>query len=99
MFVLQNTPAEVLELPNLEATRLDSEIITTRFDLEIHWWQTDETLSARVIYNTDLFHKETIERLASHYEMLLESVASDPAQRLFDLLIASPLESQQMVEQ
>jgi non-ribosomal peptide synthetase component F len=99
MFAFQNAPMGAFKLPNLKTIMLIPETVITRFDLEVFWLQTDETLSLRMVYNMDLFHKETIERLVSHYCMLLRSIVDNPAQRLFELPMVTSQEWQQLVEQ
>ena len=44
-----------------------------------------ETLRGSLEYNRDLFEAESITRLISHFERLLESIASDPQQRVSEL--------------
>jgi len=40
-------------------------------------------------YNTDLFEKSTIQRMVKKYQMLLESIVTNPDQCLNDLLLLS----------
>jgi len=52
---------------------------TSRFDLELFVSiRADGGLNGRVVYAARLFDVKTIERLADHYRLLLESVASQP---------------------
>jgi non-ribosomal peptide synthetase component F len=99
MFALQNAPMEIFELPKMRTTLLIPETVITRFDLEIFWLQTDETLSLRVVYNSNLFQQQTIDRMVSHYYMLLRSIVENPAQRLFELPMVTTQEWQQLIEQ
>jgi amino acid adenylation domain-containing protein len=48
-------------------------------------------------YNTDLFDETTIQRMLGHYHTLLESIVSDPAQRVAFLPLLTPPEREQML--
>jgi amino acid adenylation domain-containing protein len=79
LFVLQNTPAiPVLELGDIhaEATALTSE--TAKYELTLNIQETAEGLKCSIEYNTDLYERETIIRMAGHYQQLLASVSGSP---------------------
>jgi amino acid adenylation domain-containing protein len=57
----------------------------------------DGALSATVQYKRDLFEPETIARLAGHYRMLLENVASDPDCRISALSLLTPAEWHRLI--
>jgi non-ribosomal peptide synthetase component F len=62
--------------------------------------ELSERLWVRWSYNTDLFDESRIERMHSHYEMLLHSIVADPEERLNSLNILTAAEqSQQAAEQ
>jgi amino acid adenylation domain-containing protein len=96
MFVLQNAPDEVIELPELRLHPLPAERGAAQFDLSLHIFESAEGLKAVFEYNTDLFEKQTIERLACHYQILLEAIVADPEQRLSDLPLLTEVERSQM---
>jgi amino acid adenylation domain-containing protein len=50
-------------------------------------------------YNTDLFDEATIQRMAGHYQALLESIAADPEQRVSQLPLLSEAERRQLLVQ
>jgi len=97
MFALQNMPAEELQLPGLTLSSFPIEIIKVRFDIEIHLWEKPEGLSGMVVYNTDLFEDATIARLMGHYETLLESIVTDPEQRISELPLLTAAERHQLL--
>nr|AHZ46177.1 NRPS [uncultured bacterium 14-4D] len=85
MFILQNAPQSDFEFPgvNVEAVGVDTQ--SSMFDLTLSMDEHDQGLRAVFEYNTDLFDRETIERLASHYQRILEAVVADtecPVSRL-----------------
>ncbi|MGC2062824.1 MAG: condensation domain-containing protein, partial [Thermodesulfovibrionales bacterium] len=97
MFALQNTPVSTLELSYLTASRIWVEDTRTRFDLEVHLRETEEGLSGIFVCNTDLFDRATIERMAGHYQMMLEGIAANPDQRLSELPLLTEAERHQLL--
>ncbi len=51
---------------------------TTMYDLFLQLIELDGKLSGSIEYSTDLFTRDTIERLTSHLRVLLESAARNP---------------------
>ena len=99
MFTLQNTLREIPHPEGLSLTFLDLDTATAKFDLELVLAETSEGLAGFFEYNTDLFDADTIERMASHYENLLESAIAQPAQRLSTLPLLTVAERNQMLNQ
>lgn len=111
VFSLQNAPMEELELPGLKLSSINLEAKTTRFDLELHlWessqgfrntygehWQYSDSLRGVVVYNTDLFDAATITRMLAHFKILLEGIIANPEQRIAHLPILSELERHQLL--
>ncbi|XXX72653.1 amino acid adenylation domain-containing protein [Sorangium sp. So ce134] len=71
MFALQNAPAPALELADLLVSRLDIEDQIAKFDLSLHVAPTAQGYVATWELNTTLFERETVERMAAHFEVLL----------------------------
>ena len=100
MFDLQHAPS-----PDLEAAELTLEPwknvgeTIAKFDLTL--WITEEPryLRAALEYNTDLFDRETIERMLGHFQHLLEAVTSDADQRISRLPLLTGAEQQQVLEE
>ena len=68
-----------------------------RFDLEFHLWESEQGLNGLLIYSTELFEAETIERLLKHYERLLTAVVAHPEQRVSAVELLSEAEEQQLL--
>ncbi|HEX2569781.1 MAG TPA: non-ribosomal peptide synthase/polyketide synthase [Polyangia bacterium] len=79
MFALQNVPATALELPGLTMRSLGFEGGIAKFDLTLSMQEGPDGLRGSFEYNTDLFEAGTIERLAGHFQTLLEGIAAAPA--------------------
>ena len=54
-------------------------------------------LRATIVYSTDLFDAETIERMLGHFEVLLEGVVEDPATRVSQLPLLTEEEEQKLL--
>ncbi|ARU62801.1 hypothetical protein CBW65_18855 [Tumebacillus avium] len=85
MFVLQNTPSQVTELPELTMSRLTLDNDVAKFDLTLYMEEKADGLTAELEYNTDLFAEGTITRLLKQWHTLLQSIVEDPNQRILAL--------------
>ncbi|MBE9229579.1 amino acid adenylation domain-containing protein, partial [Phormidium sp. LEGE 05292] len=97
MFILQNTPLGKLELPGLSLTRLEIENSTAKYDLTLSMTETEQGLSASLEYNSDLFDRATIARMAGHFMTLLEGIVANPQQPIFELPLLTAIEQQQLL--
>jgi surfactin family lipopeptide synthetase A len=97
MFAFQNTPVQALNLPNVESSPLRIIKKTTAFELVLNLREIDDGLAATFLYSTDLFDPDTIERMAGHYQCLLEGIVADPEQRLSELPLLTDAERQQLL--
>ncbi|WP_164021073.1 amino acid adenylation domain-containing protein [Pyxidicoccus trucidator] len=85
MFVLQNAPAEPLRLPGVSLRPLELEGTGARFDLSLALAEDADGFSGRLEYNTDLFDAGTAARMAEHFGVLLETLASEPGRPIATL--------------
>ncbi len=58
----------------------------------------DEDLTLIWEYNSDLFERDTIEQMLSHYVTLLGQIALDPGQRVGDLVMIGDAEKRRLLE-
>ncbi|HKV39967.1 MAG TPA: amino acid adenylation domain-containing protein, partial [Blastocatellia bacterium] len=77
VFVLQNMPEPDLDISGMSIGSAGVTGETAKFDLTLSVVEYDPGLLASLEYNCDLFDDSTIERMAEHYQILLESVAAD----------------------
>ncbi|MEI2580369.1 amino acid adenylation domain-containing protein [Scytonema sp. PRP1] len=68
-----------------------------QFDLTLEMVETKESLKSAFKYNTDLFDVATIERMAGHFQTLLEAVVSHPSQRVSDLPLLDDAQRHQLL--
>ena len=95
MFILQNAPQPEVELEGVRIEAVSIEASTSKFDVTLAMYDSDEGLKGALEYNTDIFESQTIERMAAHFERLLESIVSDPEHRISDLSFLTEKEEQQ----
>ena len=57
----------------------------------------NQRLEIMVVYCTDLFDAETIRRMLTHYQTLLEGIVADPDRRLSDLPLLTEAERNQIL--
>jgi non-ribosomal peptide synthetase component F len=96
-FALQNAPHTAIEVGGLEMSGVETDKQVARFDLEFDLWEREQELFGAIIYSTELFEAETIERLMSHFERLLAEVVAHPEQRVSEVKLLSETEEQQLV--
>ena len=88
MFVLQNAPMGEVKLPDVTLSELVGDRKISKFDLTLSIAETDGGLMGEWEYNSDLFDKSTIERMAAHFQNLLSAIVENPKQDVssFNLL-------------
>ena len=69
---------------------------TAKFDLTLYLWESEQGLGGAWQYNTDLFESATIERVARHFQTLLEEVVANPERRLSDFPLLAEAERHQL---
>ncbi|HMG73720.1 MAG TPA: amino acid adenylation domain-containing protein, partial [Pyrinomonadaceae bacterium] len=99
MLSLQNVPIEEVNLPGLKLSMLETENSTTKFDLQLALGETETGVHGSLHFNTDLFERATVERLAGHLATLLESAIANPDQRIAELPLLTPAERHQLLDE
>lgn len=74
--VLQNTPEDYLQLPNVNVTEMELPQVTSKFDLTLSLREYADGITGTLNYNSDLFERPTVERMMDHFRVLLESAIS-----------------------
>lgn len=99
LFVLQNAPMPPLELPGLTLKLLEIEHQVTRFDLALFITETEQGISGKWQYNSDLFDATTITRMTGHFQTLINSIISQPDARIGSLeMLTEPERKQQVIQ-
>ena len=97
MFGLQNAPISALELSGLKLSFLGRNPGTAKFDLTLFIEEAAEELIGVLEYNTDLFEAATINRMAGHFQQLLEGIVANPDRPLSELPMLTEAERQQLL--
>ncbi|NES15974.1 MULTISPECIES: non-ribosomal peptide synthetase/MFS transporter [Micromonospora] len=82
MFVLQNYEmgrfSEVSRSDEVSFEWTPMELRATRFDFELHAVEVPDGLWGKLVFNTDLFSRDTVERMARRWTTLLAAVVAAP---------------------
>ncbi|KAL1799672.1 hypothetical protein ACET3X_000014 [Alternaria dauci] len=73
-----------LSLEGLETETLDN-APKSRFDLEFHFFQQEDSLKGEVVYSTDLYSPDTIENMLSVFHVVLEECLREPTAAISSL--------------
>ncbi|MCC6808530.1 MAG: amino acid adenylation domain-containing protein, partial [Deltaproteobacteria bacterium] len=97
IFVLQNAPAGAGEFsPGLTFEALTGQAVQAKFDLTVQLWEKQGRLEGTIEYATDLFDRETIERMVGHYQQLLRAIAQNPDKKISALELLGEAERKQL---
>ena len=77
-FQVRNYPLEDTQLAGLAVEEVDFDPGVAPFDLSFEVTEKAGGLFCKLIYNRDIFDRETIARMAGHFETLLDGIAADP---------------------
>ena len=78
MLALQNNKDGKPKLPGLEISAIEGESKFAKFDLMLDMVEHDGGSSFSWEYAVDIFDTSTVERLAKHFEVLLQGVVANP---------------------
>ncbi|HEY6807000.1 MAG TPA: amino acid adenylation domain-containing protein [Pyrinomonadaceae bacterium] len=89
MFMVQNTPRAEMQLSGVTLSPFEFERASAKFDLSLTMEERGERLLAAFEYNTDLFERRTIERMARHFDRLLAGIVANADVRVWELPLLS----------
>jgi amino acid adenylation domain-containing protein len=90
--------AQLFSLDNLEVGGVNWESHTAQFDLTLDIAEFETGISASFNYATDLFDESTIERLAKHWQHLLQGIVVKPSQRIAELALLDQTEQKHIIQ-
>ena len=94
VFSLETTLDLGVQFEGLETDWLEVDRGTSKFDLALFVSEHQGSLTCTFEYDTDLFDSQTIDRMLDHFQILLESIVSDPQQRVGELPLLTQAEIQ-----
>ncbi len=97
--LLQVLTSATPKLGDLAVSSFHFDLGIAQFDLALHLYQEGESYVGRFEYCTDLFHADTIERLAANFGQLLRAVVHDPAQRLSTIPLLAAAEKNRLLHE
>ena len=98
MFVLQNAPAQPLKLSNIDIEPLELHTPTAKFDLTLVLEPNEKGMDGQIVYNTNLFEKETITRFVGHLLSILTEISDQTEQRISTINLLTDSEKKQLAE-
>ncbi|GAB1510164.1 amino acid adenylation domain-containing protein [Actinophytocola sp. KF-1] len=97
MFVLQNYEmgrfSAAASASDTEFRWTPMELRATRFDFELHLVEVPDGLWGKLVYNTDLFDRSTVERMADRFGALVRSIVATPHRPVSELDIMDAAET------
>lgn len=97
MFVMEDESIGVQKIGEMEAQPLDVETGTSKFDLTMFVGEVKDQLQVSLEYSTDLFNADRIERMAGHYQRLLEDIVEHPEKKIWELELLTEAEKHQIL--
>ncbi|MEJ6486183.1 amino acid adenylation domain-containing protein [Nostoc punctiforme UO1] len=97
MFVVQNASIPALELMGLTLQSMPIDHETAMFDLTLSLEETPNGINGFWEYNTDLFDAATIDRMAAHFQTLLEGIVANSREQIINLPLLRGSERQQLL--
>lgn len=97
MFAFQNTSVPALELAGVRSEPVEVDGGMTKFDLTFSLTDKELGIVGHIEYSTDLFNRDTIARMARHFQTLLESIAVDPDHSIATLPVMTERERHQIL--
>jgi amino acid adenylation domain-containing protein len=97
LFVLQNATRPFTAVPDLRIEPLDRENTYSQFDLSLFLREREGKYIGYIEYSIDLFDRDRIERLAGHYQILLEAIVADANQLIATVPILTDAERHRLL--
>ncbi|MEJ6982611.1 condensation domain-containing protein, partial [Pedobacter sp. P351] len=100
MLVLKNTPeVPKLHLGELELSGEPYDHTTVKFDLTFFLTETGNGIQGSVLYSTDLYKRDRIDRMIQHFSKLLTSIVSSPGEKIGMLRILTETEEGELSQE
>ncbi|MDY7022738.1 MAG: amino acid adenylation domain-containing protein, partial [Cyanobacteriota bacterium] len=96
LLVPDDSPKRV-KWADLELESFQLEQQEGQFDLTLEIVETQDSLIGVLKYSTDLFNADTIERMAGHFQTLLNSAIANPQVRVTELPLLTKAEQHQLL--
>ena len=98
LFNLANAPIGEINVHGLSWVPFEVDTGAAQFDLSLTI-ETEIARKAYLTFNTDLFERQTVERMLGQYKVLLHSALANPTARLSDLSMLTASERTQLLQE
>ncbi|NFL97255.1 amino acid adenylation domain-containing protein, partial [Clostridium botulinum] len=99
MFIMQNLDIEEMKIGDLDIIPIEPYSKISKFDLSLMIAEEKDKTYGMIEYSTNLFKRESIERLQKHFENILESILEDIDIKLKDIELLSDIERQVLLKE
>ncbi|MGF6705617.1 non-ribosomal peptide synthetase [Pseudomonas frederiksbergensis] len=99
LFVFQNAPSSVFELPGLIIEAQEIRNRTSKFDLTFNLTQAGAQMAGRFEYCTELFSRTAVEAMVQHFNQLLKDIVAHPEKRVSELDMMAAEEKGSILQQ
>ncbi|MCG7409240.1 amino acid adenylation domain-containing protein [Paenibacillus sp. ACRRX] len=96
MFILQNAELGDMNIHGLKLQAVQNEHTISKFDLTFQAEEADAEIICSIEYSTELFERETIERMIGHFKTFIDAVLDNPQAHISSLAIVTDAEKQQL---
>jgi amino acid adenylation domain-containing protein len=97
LFALQNAPSSEFRSAGLELIEMEPENSKAPFDLVLSMEESGSQIHGRFRYNTELFDRETIQRMSGHFIALLKGLITQPEVPVHQIPFTTELELQELL--
>ncbi len=97
LFDFQYDSSSQLDFPGLTVNPLQTEIVTSKFDLSLVVEETKNCLKGLWEYSSDLFNVDTINRISGHFQTLLTAIVENPQAPIATLPLLTETEQHQLL--
>jgi amino acid adenylation domain-containing protein len=97
MFALQNAPRSFSGISGLRIEPIEIQSTRSPFDLSLFLREREGRYIGYIEYSTDLFDRDRIERMAGHFQVLLDGIIANPKQSISTLPILTTSERRQIL--
>ncbi|HZL78001.1 MAG TPA: amino acid adenylation domain-containing protein [Candidatus Limnocylindrales bacterium] len=98
-FALLDYPAVVFQLPGIQTVPWFVTTHTSKFDFSLTLERSADGWTAVAEYSTDLFDAGRVERMLEHWRVILESIVTNPDQRVSEISLLTTAERRQILEE
>jgi len=97
MFAYQNFPLESAIIPGIKIKPFLIDRGASEYDLSLYMWMDEGILKGLFEYSTELFEKQFIEAMTSHFINIVESILENTEIKINEISVLSAQQIQQIV--